>query len=101
MGLGDFGKPGSYFERQFARWTSQYRASETQVIADMDRLIAWLETHMPADDDRVSSTMRHTGIRPAFIDKLELNGVSLPKTFFNSDTSAKVDVLRRGQRRSA
>ena len=54
VGLGDFGKPGSYFERQFARWTSQYRASETQVIADMDRLIAWLETHMPADDDRVS-----------------------------------------------
>ncbi len=53
------------------------------------------------EGDRVSSTMRHTGIRPAFIDKLELNGVSLPKSFFNSDTSAKVDVLRRGQRRSA
>ena len=28
-GLGDFGRPGSYFERQLARWTSQYRASET------------------------------------------------------------------------
>ncbi|TIQ38571.1 MAG: phosphotransferase family protein [Mesorhizobium sp.] len=54
VGLGDFGKPGSYFERQFARWTSQYRASETEEIADMDRLIAWLETHMPADDGRVS-----------------------------------------------
>src|SRR3954449_9338337 len=54
-----------------------------------------------AEDDHVSSTMRHTGIRPAFIDKLERNGVSLPKSFFNSDTSAKVDVLRRGQRRSA
>jgi pilus assembly protein CpaF len=54
-----------------------------------------------AEDDRVSSTMRHTGIRPAFIDKLERNGVSLPKSFFNSDTSAKADVLRRGQRRSA
>jgi len=54
VGLGDFGKPGSYFERQFARWTSQYRASETGTIPDMDRLIAWLETHMPADDGRVS-----------------------------------------------
>jgi pilus assembly protein CpaF len=54
-----------------------------------------------AEHDRVSSTMRHTGIRPAFIDKLERNGVSLPKSFFNSDTSAKADVLRRGQRRSA
>ena len=54
VGLGDFGRPGSYFERQLARWTNQYRASETAGIADMDRLIAWLETHMPADDGRVS-----------------------------------------------
>jgi aminoglycoside phosphotransferase (APT) family kinase protein len=49
-GLGDFGRPGSYFERQLARWASQYRASETTVIADMDRLIEWLEKHLPADD---------------------------------------------------
>lgn len=53
-GLADYGKPGNYFERQLARWTSQYRASETGGIADMDRLIAWLETHMPADDGIVS-----------------------------------------------
>ena len=37
-----------------------------------------------AEDDQVSSTMRHTGIRPAFIEKLEQNGVSLPKSFFNT-----------------
>jgi len=54
VGLGDFGKPGNYFERQLGRWTSQYRASETGTVADMDRLIAWLETHMPADDGRKS-----------------------------------------------
>ncbi|WP_214472049.1 phosphotransferase family protein [Mesorhizobium sp. dw_380] len=54
VGLGDFGRPGNYFERQLARWTSQYRASETGTIADMDRLIAWLETHMPADNISVS-----------------------------------------------
>ncbi|UCI09110.1 phosphotransferase [Mesorhizobium sp. B1-1-8] len=54
VGLGDFGRPGSYFERQFARWTSQYRASETGEIADMERLIVWLEMHMPPDDGRVS-----------------------------------------------
>lgn len=54
IGLGDFGRTGNYFERQLARWTSQYRASETGTVADMDRLIAWLETHMPADDGRVS-----------------------------------------------
>lgn len=54
VGLGDFGRPGNYFERQLARWTSQYRASETGAIADMDSLIAWLETHMPADDGLIS-----------------------------------------------
>ncbi|QKD01990.1 phosphotransferase [Mesorhizobium loti] len=54
VGLSDFGRPGNYFERQLARWTSQYRASETGAIADMDRLIAWLETHRPADDGLVS-----------------------------------------------
>ncbi|MER8809187.1 phosphotransferase [Mesorhizobium australicum] len=54
IGLGDFGRPGNYFERQLARWTSQYRASETGTIADMDRLIAWLETRLPVDDGLIS-----------------------------------------------
>ena len=49
-GLEKFGKPGSYFARQIGRWTQQYRASETETIADMDALIAWLEANMPADD---------------------------------------------------
>jgi aminoglycoside phosphotransferase (APT) family kinase protein len=54
VGLGDFGRPGSYFERQVARWSGQYRASETHRIAAMNALIAWLEANMPADDGRVS-----------------------------------------------
>ena len=54
VGLSDFGKPGNYFERQFGRWTSQYRASETGTVADMERLIAWLADNMPADDGQVS-----------------------------------------------
>jgi aminoglycoside phosphotransferase (APT) family kinase protein len=54
VGLADFGKPGNYFERQLARWTSQYRAAETETIPDMDRLITWLETHLPPDDGVVS-----------------------------------------------
>ncbi|HTV68618.1 MAG TPA: phosphotransferase [Rhizobiaceae bacterium] len=54
VGLSDFGKPGSYFERQLGRWTSQYRASETGTVRDMDELIAWLEKHLPADDGVVA-----------------------------------------------
>ncbi|MGN6468775.1 MAG: phosphotransferase family protein [Rhizobiaceae bacterium] len=54
VGLADFGRPGSYFERQLSRWTGQYHASETATVADMDRLIAWLEEHLPPDDGIVS-----------------------------------------------
>ncbi|WP_158812972.1 phosphotransferase [Methylocapsa sp. S129] len=53
-GLGDYGKPGNYFARQLQRWGEQYRASETTVHADMDRLIEWLGAHVPADDGRVA-----------------------------------------------
>jgi pilus assembly protein CpaF len=53
------------------------------------------------EGDQVSSKMRYTNIRPTFIEKLEQHGVTLPKSFFTSETGAKVDVLRRGQRKSA
>jgi aminoglycoside phosphotransferase (APT) family kinase protein len=53
-GLSDFGRPGNYYERQAGRWKSQYRASETASIADMERLIGWIEENMLADDGRVS-----------------------------------------------
>jgi pilus assembly protein CpaF len=54
-----------------------------------------------AEGDQVSSKMRYTDIRPTFIEKLEQHGVTLPKSFFTSETGAKVDVMRRGQRKSA
>lgn len=50
-GLEDFGKPGNYFERQIARWTKQYRASETDPLESMDRLIEWLPSHIPSSDE--------------------------------------------------
>lgn len=53
-GLGDFGSPGNYYERQFSRWSKQYRASETDRIDEMEDLIAWLEPRIPADDGKIS-----------------------------------------------
>jgi aminoglycoside phosphotransferase (APT) family kinase protein len=47
IGLGDFGKGENYVERQVARWSKQYRASETEKIGDMERLIEWLPQHVP------------------------------------------------------
>lgn len=52
-GLGDYGKQGNYFERQVARWTKQYRASETEHMPEVEALIDWLPRTLPTQD-RVS-----------------------------------------------
>jgi aminoglycoside phosphotransferase (APT) family kinase protein len=52
VGLGDYGRPGHYVERQVARWTRQYRASETERIAAMEQLIAWLPANLPPSQGR-------------------------------------------------
>ena len=49
-GLGDYGKPGNYYARQIDRWSRQYMAARTDEIPAMDRLMAWLPDHIPADD---------------------------------------------------
>ncbi|HEY2137816.1 MAG TPA: phosphotransferase family protein, partial [Xanthobacteraceae bacterium] len=47
IGLGDFGRGENYVARQVARWSTQYRASETERIDEMERLIAWLPENIP------------------------------------------------------
>jgi len=52
VGLGSYGKPGNYFERQIGRWSGQYLGDEAAGrIPAMDRLIAWLEGHIPPGDE--------------------------------------------------
>ena len=51
IGLADYGKAGNYFERQIGRWTKQYRASETEKIEAMDKLIEWLPQHIPSGEE--------------------------------------------------
>jgi aminoglycoside phosphotransferase (APT) family kinase protein len=60
IGLGDFGRTGQYIQRQIHRWTQQYRASETERIESMERLMAWLPEHIPAED---STTLVHGDFR--------------------------------------
>ncbi|MET3108001.1 aminoglycoside phosphotransferase (APT) family kinase protein [Oxalobacteraceae bacterium GrIS 2.11] len=54
VGLGDYSRPGNYFERQVGMWTKQYRAAETGTIDAMETLIVWLQANLPADDGRLS-----------------------------------------------
>jgi aminoglycoside phosphotransferase (APT) family kinase protein len=67
IGLGDYGRPGNYFERQVARWTRQYRDAESESIPAMDALIAELPARIPTDqsvsiahgDYRLENVMYH------------------------------------------
>lgn len=47
IGLTDYGRGENYVARQVDRWSKQYRASETQKIDEMERLIEWLPSHIP------------------------------------------------------
>ena len=54
VGLSDYGKPGNYYARQIGRWTKQYRASETETVADMEALMEWLPNHIPEGEETVA-----------------------------------------------
>lgn len=51
VGLGDYGRPGSYFARQVARWSQQYEAARTEDVPAMTALMAWLPAHLPASEE--------------------------------------------------
>ncbi len=55
-GLGDFGRPGQFFQRQLRRWTQQWALSKTRENPAIDQLIGWLGAHMPDDD---TTTLAH------------------------------------------
>lgn len=48
IGLGDFGKPEGYLERQLRRWSGQLEKSRQRPLPDLDAVTAWLTEHMPA-----------------------------------------------------
>lgn len=60
-GLGDYGRPGNYFERQIGRWIKQYRGAETERIEEMEALIEALPARIPADQ---SVAIAHGDYRP-------------------------------------
>ena len=60
IGLEGFGREGNYMQRQIARWTKQYKASETVHLDKMERLIEWLPRTAPPDDQ---TTIVHADYR--------------------------------------
>jgi len=62
IGLDDFGKHGEYVARQIHRWSKQYRASETETIPEMNRLMEWLPEHIP-ESDKTATAIVHGDYR--------------------------------------
>ncbi|HSD89061.1 MAG TPA: phosphotransferase family protein [Kofleriaceae bacterium] len=48
-GLGEFGKPAGYIERQVRGWSERYVGSQTDDIPSMTEVSAWLAAHMPSE----------------------------------------------------
>jgi aminoglycoside phosphotransferase (APT) family kinase protein len=48
-GLGEFGKPVGYIERQVTGWTKRYADSQTDDIPALTEAAAWLAAHLPAE----------------------------------------------------
>ncbi|HEU0220706.1 MAG TPA: phosphotransferase family protein [Paracoccaceae bacterium] len=77
-GLADFGRPGNYFARQFARWSQQWAAIRSPDNPDVDRLIAWLAPRIPDSetlalchgDFRIANLMFHP-VEPRVIGVLD------------------------------
>jgi aminoglycoside phosphotransferase (APT) family kinase protein len=51
IGLGTYGRPGSYYERQFRRWSRNFLETQTQDIPEMHKLMEWLPENMPEGDE--------------------------------------------------
>ncbi|HEX4422204.1 MAG TPA: phosphotransferase family protein [Kofleriaceae bacterium] len=48
-GLGEFGKPAGYIERQVTGWTKRYTDSQTDDLPALTESATWLAAHLPAE----------------------------------------------------
>ena len=56
VGLGDYGRPGSYFARQIRRWSGQLANTQMPEVPDLVQLQRWVEAHTPEDDGACTIT---------------------------------------------
>ena len=47
VGLGDFGRPAGFLERQVRRWHKQWQASETRPVAELAQVVEQLLARLP------------------------------------------------------
>ncbi|MGJ8611948.1 MAG: phosphotransferase family protein [Octadecabacter sp.] len=61
VGLSDFGRPAGFLTRQITRWTKQYKATQTETIPAMDKLMDWLPQNVVEDGE---AALVHGDYRP-------------------------------------
>jgi aminoglycoside phosphotransferase (APT) family kinase protein len=54
IGLGDFGRPEGYVERQVTGWCARYQRVRTPDVPDFEHVMSWLVEKMPARSARSS-----------------------------------------------
>lgn len=62
VGLGDFGRPEGFVERQVARWRKQWLKAQTRELPIMDELDEWLRANTPK---RTHNTIVHGDVSPS------------------------------------
>lgn len=60
VGLGEYGRPAGFMERQVRRWTGQWEASRTHEVPEIDELARRLARNVPA---QLRSTIVHGDFR--------------------------------------
>ena len=64
IGLGTYGKPEGYAERQVKGWTKRYTDAKTDDVPDMERAARWLKGNLPArDNERALATVIHNDFK--------------------------------------
>jgi aminoglycoside phosphotransferase (APT) family kinase protein len=58
-GLGDFGRPDGYLERQVAGWRQRWEGSRTDEVPDIERAATWLSGHLPPGRPLTESALVH------------------------------------------
>jgi aminoglycoside phosphotransferase (APT) family kinase protein len=51
IGLGDFGKPLGYLERQVHGWIERYHGSKTHEFPEVEQLSRWMQHNLPSSRD--------------------------------------------------
>jgi aminoglycoside phosphotransferase (APT) family kinase protein len=73
IGLADLGKPEGYLERQVRGWTERYFGSRTHDFPEVERIVAWMNEHMPSKSD---AALVHNDYK---YDNLVLGPTDLPR----------------------